>query len=70
MNLRTVITLEFTYKDDSIDLLAERNIILNKYKIYFYQLLNVCLHKIDDIEETEIYTPESLTPELKLFFSD
>jgi hypothetical protein len=42
-------------------LLAHSHSILNRWKNYFYQLLNVL--GINDVKQTEIHTPEPLAPE-------
>jgi hypothetical protein len=41
------------------DLLADSN-ILNRWKSYFSQLLNV--HNVTDVRQTEIHTAEPLVP--------
>jgi hypothetical protein len=48
-------------KDENGDLLADSHSILNRWKNYFCQLLNV--HWINDVRQTEIHTAESLVPE-------
>jgi len=45
----------------SDDLLARSRSILNRYKNYFSQLLN--LHGLNDIRHTEMHTAEPLVPE-------
>jgi hypothetical protein len=47
-------------KDANGDLLADLHSILNKWKNYFFQLLNV--HKISDVRQIEIRTVELLIP--------
>jgi hypothetical protein len=47
MNLRSNLV-----KDENGDLLADSHSILNKWKNYFCQLLNV--HRINDVRQTEI----------------
>jgi hypothetical protein len=48
-------------KEENGDLLAESHSILNRWKNYFCQLLNV--HGVNDIRQTEIHTAEPLVPE-------
>jgi hypothetical protein len=43
---------------DNGDLLADSHSVLNRWKNYFCQLLNV--HGVNDIMQTEIHTAESL----------
>jgi hypothetical protein len=43
------------------DLLAYSHSILNRWKNYFCQLLNV--HAVNDVRQTEIHTAEPLVPE-------
>jgi hypothetical protein len=52
-------------KGDYGDLLAHSHNILNRWKIYFCQLLNV--HGINDVRQTEVHTAESLVPEPSSF---
>jgi hypothetical protein len=47
-------------KDEKCDLLADSHKILNRWKNYFSQLLNV--HKVSDYRQTEIHTAELLVP--------
>jgi hypothetical protein len=47
-------------KDVNGDLLADFNTILNRWKSYFSQLLNI--HNVSDVRQTEIHTDESLVP--------
>jgi hypothetical protein len=47
-------------KAESGDLLADSHSILNRWKNYFCQLLNV--HGFNDIRQTEIHTAEPLVP--------
>jgi hypothetical protein len=47
-------------KDDNCDLLTDSHYILNKWKNYFFQLLNV--HNVSDIRQTEVHTTEPLVP--------
>jgi hypothetical protein len=48
-------------KEQNGDLLARSNSILNRWKIYFCQLLNV--RGVNDVRQTEIHTAEQLIPE-------
>jgi hypothetical protein len=48
-------------KDENGDLLADSHNILNKWKNYFSQLLNV--HRVSDIRQIEIHTAELLEPD-------
>jgi hypothetical protein len=48
-------------KEENGDLLADSHSILNRWKNYFCQLLNV--HGINDDRQTEIQTAEPLVPE-------
>jgi hypothetical protein len=47
-------------KDENGDLLADSHNILNRWKNYFPQLLNV--HTVSDLRQKEIYTAEPLIP--------
>jgi hypothetical protein len=47
-------------KDDNGDLLADSNTIVNRWKSYFSQLLNI--HNISDDRQIEIHTAEPLVP--------
>jgi hypothetical protein len=47
-------------KDVNGDLLADSDIILNRWKNYFPHLLNV--HNVSDIRHIEIHTAEALVP--------
>jgi hypothetical protein len=47
-------------KDENSDLLADSNTILNRWKSYFYQLLNV--HDVSDVRQIEMHTAEPLVP--------
>jgi hypothetical protein len=47
-------------KDENGDLLADSHNILNRWKNYFSQLLNV--HTVSDVRQLEIHTAESLVP--------
>jgi hypothetical protein len=48
-------------KEENGDLLADSHSILNRWKNYFCQLLNV--HGVNDVRQTEIHTAEALVPE-------
>jgi hypothetical protein len=48
-------------KEENADLLADSHGILNRWKNYFCQLLNV--HGVNDVRQTEIHTAEPLVPE-------
>jgi hypothetical protein len=47
-------------KDENGDLLADSNTIVNRWKSYFSQLLNV--HNVSDVRQIEIHTDEPLVP--------
>jgi hypothetical protein len=47
-------------KDENSDLLADSNTIVNRWKSYFSQLLNV--HNVSDVRQIEIHTAEPLVP--------
>jgi hypothetical protein len=47
-------------KDENGELLADSNSILNKWKNYFSQLLNV--HDGSDVRQVEVHTAEPLVP--------
>jgi hypothetical protein len=47
------------------DLLADSHGILNRWKNYFCQLLNV--HGVSDVRQTEIHTAEPLVPDPSSF---
>jgi hypothetical protein len=47
-------------KNENGDLLADSNTILNRWKSYFSQLLNV--HNISDVRQIEIHTAKRLVP--------
>jgi hypothetical protein len=49
------------FTDGNGDLLADSNTILNRWKSYFSQLLNV--HGISDVRQIEIHTAEPLVPD-------
>jgi hypothetical protein len=48
-------------KDERGDLLADPNEILNRWKNYFCQLLNV--HGAGDVRQTEMHTAEPFVPQ-------
>ncbi|PNF20265.1 hypothetical protein B7P43_G15396 [Cryptotermes secundus] len=48
-------------KDENCDLLADSHNILNRWKNYFSQLLNV--HRVSAVRQTEIHTAEPLVPD-------
>jgi hypothetical protein len=48
-------------KDEGADLLADPHKILNRWKNYFCQLLNI--HRAGDVRQTEMHTAEPLVPE-------
>jgi hypothetical protein len=47
-------------KDENGDLLADSHNILNRWKNYFSQLLNV--HNVSDVRQIEIHAAEALAP--------
>jgi hypothetical protein len=52
-------------KEENGDLLADSHSILNRWKNYFCQLLNV--HGVNAVKQTEIHTAEPLVPEPSSF---
>jgi hypothetical protein len=52
-------------KDENGALLADSHNILNRWKNYFSQLLNV--HRVSGVRQVEIHTAEPLIPDLSLF---
>jgi hypothetical protein len=54
-------------KDENGDLLAGSHNIVNKWKNYFSQLLNV--HRVRDVRQIEIQTAEPLVPDPSPFES-
>jgi hypothetical protein len=48
-------------KDENGDLLADSHNILNRWKNYFSQLLNV--HNVSDVRQIEVHTAEPLVPD-------
>jgi hypothetical protein len=57
-------TIPLLVKDENGDLLADSHNILNRWKNYFSQLLN--LHRFGDVRQIEIHTAEPLVPDLVL----
>jgi hypothetical protein len=51
--------------DENGDLLADSHNILNRWKYYFSQLLNV--HRVSDVRPMEIHISEPLVPESSPF---
>jgi hypothetical protein len=47
-------------KDENGDLFADSHNILNRWKNYFFQLLNA--HYVSDVRQTEVHTAEPLVP--------
>jgi hypothetical protein len=47
-------------KDENVDLLLDSNTIVNRWKSYFSQLLNV--HNVSDVRRIETHTAEPLVP--------
>jgi hypothetical protein len=47
-------------KDENGDLLADSDIILNRWMNYFSQLLNV--HNVSDVRQIEVHAAEPLVP--------
>jgi hypothetical protein len=47
-------------KDENGDLLADSNNILNRWKNYFSQLLNV--HNVSDVRQIKVHTAKPLAP--------
>jgi hypothetical protein len=45
-------------KDENGDLLADSHNILNRWKMYFFQLLNV--HAVSDVKQIDVHTAEPL----------
>jgi hypothetical protein len=48
-------------KEETDDLLADSHSILNRWKNYFCQRLNI--NGVNDVRQTEIHTAEPLVPE-------
>jgi hypothetical protein len=51
-------------KDGNGDLPADSHNILNRWKNYFSQLLNV--HWVSDVRQIEIHTAEAIVPEIAI----
>jgi hypothetical protein len=51
-------------KDENGDLLADSHNILNRWKNYVSQLLNV--HKVSDVRQIEIHTALPLAPDVSM----
>ncbi|PNF13602.1 hypothetical protein B7P43_G17919 [Cryptotermes secundus] len=49
-------------KDENGDVLVDSHNILNRWRNYLSQLLNVCVHRVSDVRQTEIHTTEPLIP--------
>jgi hypothetical protein len=47
-------------KDENDDLLADSHNILNRWKNYFFQLLN--MHDVSDVRQMEVHIAEQLVP--------
>jgi hypothetical protein len=52
-------------KDENGDLLADPHNVLNRWKNYFSQLLNV--HRVSDVRQINIRTAEPLVPDRRPF---
>jgi hypothetical protein len=50
-------------KNYNSNLLAVSHNILNRWKNYFVQLLNVSPHNVNDVRQTEMLTNEPLSPQ-------
>jgi hypothetical protein len=55
-----ILTTVWWWQIENGDLLADSNNIVNRWKSYFSQLLNV--HNVSDIRQTAIHTAEPLVP--------
>jgi hypothetical protein len=51
--------INYLVKDENSDLLADSNKILNRWKNYFSQLLN--MHDVSDVTQTEIHKAELIS---------
>ena len=49
-------------KDEKGDLVAEFHSNLARWRNYFSQLLNIRVHGVNDVRQTEIHTAEPLVP--------
>jgi hypothetical protein len=54
-------------KDENGDLPADSQNILNMWKNYYSQLLNVRVHRASDVRQVEIHTADPLAPDPSLF---
>jgi hypothetical protein len=52
-------------KDETSDLLADSQKVLNRWKNYFSQLLNV--HRVNDVRQIEMHTADLLGDDLNPF---
>jgi hypothetical protein len=50
-------------KDENGDLLTDSHSMLNRWKNYFSQLLNVRVHGVSDVRQIEIHTAQPLVPD-------
>jgi hypothetical protein len=57
-----VLLAKHLVKDENGNLLADSHHILNRWKKYFSQLLNV--HNVSDVRQIEVHTAEPLVPGL------
>jgi hypothetical protein len=62
-------------KHENGDLLADSHNILIRWKNYFPQLMNIRIHRANDVRQIEIHTGEALVPDpsllrLKLFLQN
>jgi hypothetical protein len=60
MNLRKGTNLEFILKDENGNLLADPQNVLNMWKSFFNQVLNV--HGVHDVRQMDTHTAEPLVP--------
>jgi hypothetical protein len=61
MNFRGATNRYNLLKDENCDLISDSHNILNRWKNYFSQLLNV--HNVSDVRQVEIHTAEPLVPD-------
>jgi hypothetical protein len=61
MNLKSITNLTNLEKDERGDLLADPHKIVNRWKNYFCQLLNV--HGAGGVRQTEMHTAEPSVPQ-------
>jgi hypothetical protein len=52
-------------KDEKCDLVADSHSILARWRIYFFQLLNV--HGVNDVRQTKIHRAEPLVPQITMY---